>query len=225
MISRARLQALLLEHVAERNAPVVSAADPHLPESVGCAGAFGRVLAAFHLATDDFVAPAGAEWTSPSRHALLGADPSWIERLYAHDADAAAALVAWWQRAHEVLADHVGSADRGMCHGEAHPATCRFVGDDELAVAELDWAGVGDRRYDLATYRWALELHAGPPAADLFARFLDGYGSSRAVPDLAPLRAWVAARHLWSLRLVAGFAEPAGLARRAAFAATWDVDG
>lgn len=192
-----------------------------MPQSVDCADGFGRILALFHAASGNFVAPAGSEWMQVSRFALMGGDTGWIEKLYSHDTAEANALVAWWHRATEVLSTTDGS-DFGMCHGEAYPATCRLVGE-ELAVAELDWVGVGDRAYDLATYRWVLQVHATEQAEDLFARFLDAYSAVRAVPDLTALRAWVAARHFWSMRLAAGFAEPAGLSRRASFAATWDI--
>jgi Ser/Thr protein kinase RdoA (MazF antagonist) len=192
-----------------------------VPQSVDCADAFGRILASFHAAADDFVAPAGSEWTQLSQFALMGADPRWVEKLYSHNTGEADTLVAWWHEAHAVLAAGHES-DNGMCHGEAYPATCRLVGD-ELGIAELDWAGEGARAYDLATYRWVLEVHAAERAEELFARFLDAYAAVREVPNLAALRAWVAARHFWSMRLAAGFADPAGLSRRASFAGSWDV--
>jgi Ser/Thr protein kinase RdoA (MazF antagonist) len=200
----------------------VSAANADVPRSVDCAEPFGRVLATFHNAADDFVAPAGSEWTQPSRFALMGADTGWLETLYSHDAKERAVLVGWWHQATAVLTDAAGS-DLGMCHGEAVPASFRIVGG-ELAVAELDWAGEGDRVYDLATYRWALALHAKDVADDRFRTFLHAYAEFRVRADLGPLRAWVAARHFWSMRLAAGFANPAGLSRRASFAASWDIE-
>ena len=223
MISRGALEALLVNHLRGRGCAVASAADSRVPDSLECAEEFGALLANFHALTDDFVPPRGAAWTAPHRAALMGADPGWITRAYAHDQRAAAILVDWWVQASGVLGEHTGRPDQGMCHGEAFPATCRIT-DQGLLLAELGWAGAGDRTYDLATFRWVLALHAGADGERLFSRFLAGYGSVRPVPDLASLRAWVAARHLWSLRLVAGFAEPAGLARRAAFAASWPVE-
>lgn len=221
MISRGHLEALLLDHVSKRGCPVVSAADPAAPKSVECAADFGRVLASFHAAVDDFDAPAGSEWTQLSRFSLMGTEPGWIDTLYSHNTDEATALTAWWRRANESLGAPNGS-DHGMCHGEAYPATCRTT-NDGLAVAELGWAGDGDRAYDFATFRWVLEVHANEKAEDLFAQFLHAYSDVRVVPDLAALRAWVAARHFWSMRLAAGFAEPLGLSQRASFAATWDI--
>ena len=96
--------------------------------------------------------------------------------------------------------------------------------DGGLAIAELDWVGRGDRAYDLATYRWVLAVHAEDAAEELFNAFTIAYGEIRSIPDLAALRAWVTARHFWSLRLAAGFADRAGLARRAAFARRWSIE-
>jgi hypothetical protein len=224
VISRGHLEALLLDHVAVRGCPVASAADTNDPSSVvDGAEPLGLVLARFHTAVDDFEAPLGSEWTRPSRVGLMGDDPRWIERAYSHDPAEAAAMVEWWGLAAAALKKTPGS-DLGMCHGEAHPATCRFVGANDLAIAELAWAGEGDRVYDFATFRWVLQLHAAERADDLFATFLDAYGAVRAVPDLTALGAWVAARHLWSLRLAVGFADPEGLSRRASFVATWPIE-
>lgn len=199
----------------------MSPTDPHVPQSLACAEPFGRLLAIFHAAVDGFETPPGSEWTQLTPAMLMGGDTTWIERLYAHAADDAADLIAWWHDADDVLRSAVAS-DIGMCHGEAHPKTCRFVGDD-LAVAELDWAGVGDRAYDVATLRWVLELHVPDQAAQLFATFLASYARVRDLPDLSALRAWVAARHLWSMRLAAGFAGPVELHRRASFVAAWPI--
>ena len=206
---------------------MVSAAEGAVPESLTCASAFGRVLGQFHDATDDFVAPTGSAWTRMHPSTLLGADPTWLERLYAHDVGQQELLVAWRAQAASVLETTGRELDLGMCHGEAYPSTCRIVaaGDGRLAIAELDWAGEGDRTYDLATFLWTLVLHTGGGAEELFSQFLDGYAGVRTVPDLSRLRPYVAARHLWSLRLAAGFADRGGLSRRAAFASTWSLTG
>jgi hypothetical protein len=151
----------------------------------------------------------------------MGADPAWVSRLYTHRPEDESVLLEWWELAATALSAQTGN-DMGMCHGEAYPATFRNVGAG-LAVAELDWVGSGDRAYDLATYRWVLALHAEDAADELFTLFVDAYSEVREVPSLEALRAWVAARHFWSLRLAAGFADETGLARRAAFALRWKI--
>lgn len=222
MMSRAALGARLGEHVGARGCPVVSPADPRVPVAVECAQEFGRLLALFHTAADDFTVPDGAAWTAVHRSALMGSEPAWISRLYAGSSEHEQQLLDWWDRADRVLS--AGTADDvGLCHGEAYPATCRRV-DEGLAIAELDWVGRGDRAYDLATYRWVLAVHAPDTADAVFAAFVAAYGEVRRVPDLGALRAWVAARHLWSLRLAAGFVDELGLARRAAFATGWTIE-
>jgi Ser/Thr protein kinase RdoA (MazF antagonist) len=221
VISRGALQALVVHHVSARGCPVLSPADPRVPTALDCAAPFGRALAQLHGALDDFDAPRGSEWTAAHPRTLMGADPAWIERLYSHDGARGARLTEWREEAFRIVSE-ASRGDFGMCHGEAYPATCRLV-EDGLAIAELDWAGEGDRAYDLATFRWTLAVHAEDQADRLFAEFLDGYAAEREVPDLGALRGWVAARHLWSLRLAAGFAEHEGLARRADFAAAWPI--
>jgi Ser/Thr protein kinase RdoA (MazF antagonist) len=222
-MSRAALGARLGDHISLHGCPVVSPADPRVPASVECAQDFGRVLAQFHAAADSFARPEDAAWTDLRPRSLVGANPTWVSRLYAESPDDERLLLDWWDRAHRVLSAGTGG-DLGMCHGEAYPATCRDV-DGSLAIAELDWVGRGDRTYDLATYRWVLAVHAEDAADTIFTAFVTAYSEIRAAPALEGLRAWVAARHLWSLRLAAGFADETGLARRAAFAGRWPIEG
>jgi Ser/Thr protein kinase RdoA (MazF antagonist) len=223
VLSRRGLEALLLDHLERRgDVPVASALSPDAPTELDVAGEFGALLAGLHGALADFVAPPDAAVWRLGRSVLVGSDPAWIERLYGDTADGRS-LVGWWEELRPVLRA-TGGDDVGMCHGEAYPATCRFVaGGSALAVAELSWAGEGCRLYDLATFRWVLELHRPADAPRLFAEFLAGYASVRTPPSLDGLRAWVAARHLWSLRLAAGFADDEALRRRAAFAASWPI--
>ena len=151
----------------------------------------------------------------------MGSDGEWIERLYSHEPARGAVLAEWRAQAVSALSEEA-KADYGMCHGESYPATCRFV-EDRLAIAELDWAGEGHRAYDVATFRWTLAVHREDASDELFAEFLDGYAAVREVPNLMALRAWGAARHLWALRVAAGFANREGLLRRAEFATTWPI--
>lgn len=201
---------------------MVSPIEPTVPTSLTCAKAFGRVLAQFHEAASDFEAPEGSEWTRVHPLTLMGTDTSWIERLYSHSRAERKLLVDWRARAVGVISAAGQWTELGMCHGEAYPATCR-VADDGLAIAELDWAGEGSRTYDLATFLWTLVLHANDQAEELFSQFLDEYAEVRKLPNLAGVRSYVAARHLWSLRLAAGFVDQEGLSRRAEFASTWSL--
>ena len=56
-----------------------------------------------------------------------------------------------------------------------------------------------------------------------FGSFIEAYAGHRTPPPLDTLRAWVALRHLWSLRLAAGFAESDGVNRRASFIDSWSL--
>jgi Ser/Thr protein kinase RdoA (MazF antagonist) len=221
VISRGALEALLIRHLRTSACPVVSPADPRVPNSLDCAEPFGCVLAQLHQALDDFTVVQDLSWTAVDPVRLMGDDAAWIERLYSHDPARGVVLAEWRERALEVVSEATGS-DLGMCHGEAYPATCRHV-DKGLAIAELGWAGEGDRAYDLATFRWALALHSRDDADRIFSEFLDGYAAVRKLPNLVALTAWVAARHLWSLRLGAGFVNEADLDRRADFATQWPI--
>ena len=184
---------------------------------------FGALLADVHAAFDDgFVVPPGGEAWTIDVDVLTGHTDRWLRRTYAELPEEAAVLTAWRDAARAVIAE-VPSTDDGLCHGEAYPATCRFDGG-MLSVAELDWSGAGPRVYDLATYRWVLELHVGgASAASMFDELVDGYASRRTVPDLRALDGWVAARHLWSLRLAAGFAPTRQLVQRAELARRWQI--
>jgi Ser/Thr protein kinase RdoA (MazF antagonist) len=204
---------------------VVSAAAAGQPRTLSDVepGAFGALLAEVHAAFDDgFVLPVGGEAWAIDVDALLGHTDRWLRRTYAELPEECQALTAWRDAATQAIAA-APIEDVGLCHGEAYPATCRAVEGGALAVAELAWAGVGPRIYDLATYRWVLALHAAGDAGEIFAAFLAGYGAHRPVPDLRALDAWVAARHLWSLRLAAGFAPTSQLVRRAELARTWPI--
>jgi Ser/Thr protein kinase RdoA (MazF antagonist) len=222
--SRSALAASIARHLGARGVAVESPASTRVPTSLEVAAEFGAVLARFHSAVDDFEMPPGAAWTALSLDTLAGTDPTWLERLYADDATNRTALVRWWEQATGELGARGAAADVGLGHGEAYPATCRLVGAGaELTLSELDWAGTGDRAYDLATFRWVLEVHAPADAERRFAELVAGYAAVRPVPDLSGLRSWVAVRHLWSMRLAAGFADARGLAQRASFATSWPL--
>lgn len=209
-----------MAHLGVRGVPTESPASQRVPASVANGSAFGSILSAVHEALDDFTMPVGAGWLRISKGTLIGRGPDWLRRLFASATDDQRLLVEWWT----AIDEHVGdSSDIGICHGEAYPSTFRLNDSGTLAVSELDWVGKGPRIYDLATYRWVLELHHPTEARTTFLQFLDAYAVMRPVPSLERLNAWVAARHLWSLRLAASFETPAGLAGRAEFARSWPL--
>ena len=223
LLSRSALGAYAVAHLRERGVRVASPMSSARPESLHEVppASFGALLADVHSAFDDDFDVAGAEAWAIDIDALTGATDRWLRRTYADLPDESAVLVRWREAARSAIAA-VPMADEGMCHGEAYPATCRMEADG-LAVAELDWVGAGARIYDLATYRWVLALHLPDEGESMFADFVTGYRSRRPAPDLSALDGWVAARHLWSLRLAAGFAPTKQLSRRAALAATWPI--
>ena len=227
MLSRGALEAHALEHLRASGVPVVSATSPDQPQTLHDVAPtdFGALLARVHAAFDAFTPPGGADAWTIDLDTLTGHTDRWLRTTYSDLPEERVAMTAWREQARLAIAAAGQPTDVGLCHGEAYPATCRTEHDGTLAVAELDWAGPGPRVYDLATYRWVLAIHipdAGEGAA-MFDDFVAGYATRRTPPDLTALDAWVAARHLWSLRLAAGFAPTKQLVRRAELARTWTI--
>lgn len=233
MLSRGALEAHALEHLRAEGVPVVSPTSPHQPQTLHdvAPAEFGRLLAHVHEAFDGWAPPAGADAWTIDVDALTGHTDRWLRTAYTDLPEEAAAMTAWREQARAAIAAAPRPSDVGLCHGEAYPSTCRL--EDEpgseheprLAVAELAWVGPGPRVYDLATYRWVLALHVpdADEASATFDAFIAGYAAHRTPPDLTALDGWVAARHLWSLRLAVGFAPTKQLARRAELARTWTI--
>jgi Ser/Thr protein kinase RdoA (MazF antagonist) len=225
VISRARLGRVAYEHLAASGVLVEPPSSPRVPTVFDQAHELGTLLARTHAALDTLVLTGDDDpwpWTvSPAM--LAGADDGWLERsLHGSDAERAV-LVPWRERAMAQLSS-VRGAPEGLCHGEIYPASCRYAADGSLAISELDWVAPGWREYDLATFLWVLTLHVRQRSEQLFADFVAGYEVVRPAPITGALRAWVAVRHLWSMRLANGFEGPAQLVRRATFASRWPLD-
>lgn len=222
MLSRGTLGALALAHLSALGVPVSAVTSVAKPRTLDDAAGLGGLMAAVHRAFDSFETPAGGEIWSLNVDVLTGSDDAWLRRNLAESPQDLAVLSDWRSAARTILETHPAT-DIGLCHGEVYPATCQLREDGSLAIAELDWVGNGAREYDLATWRWIVELHRPEDAARLFDEFLAGYALVREPPLTPALRAWVAARHLWSLRLSVGFEDLASLRRRADFARSWPL--
>ena len=89
--------------------------------------------------------------------------------------------------------------DFGFCHGDLHGGNVAFNGD-ELTMFDFDCCGVGWRAYDIAVYRWLLEMRT---LTSNWKPFLDAYQERRRLReiDLSAVPLFVAARYIWILGL------------------------
>ena len=224
MISRSLLGHLTFAHLKAEGVPVETPASPLVPTTFDQARELGELIARAHTALDRMTLTGGddpSQWQL-TMDMLTGGDCGWLDRGL-HDAPHELVILKAWRE--EALASVASSSqsDSGLCHGEVYPAACRHLADGRLAISELDWVAGGAREYDLATFLWILTLHRRDESERLFAEFLEGYATRRTPHVTSGLRAWVAARHLWSMRLAIGFEGPPALARRADFARNWPL--
>jgi Ser/Thr protein kinase RdoA (MazF antagonist) len=87
----------------------------------------------------------------------------------------------------------------GFCHGDLHGINAAFDGDT-VTMFDFDCCGMGWRAYDIAVYRWLLELRN---IASNWKPFLDAYQALRPLReiDLSAVPFFVAARYIWLLGL------------------------
>lgn len=223
VISRSRLGHLVYEHLDASGVPVEPPSSSRVPTSLDAAAALGALVATTHDALDHLDLKGDDDpwpWSlTPS--SLAGDDSGWLQRGLHGSDDALALLLEWRAQAIERLPQD--TEPEGLCHGEVYPASCRHREDGTLAISELGWVGPGWREYDLATFLWVARVHRPDDASELFDEFITGYQSVRPAPLSERLTAWIAVRHLWSLRLAIGFEGPTQFARRADFARRWPI--
>lgn len=156
---------------------------------------YGRAIAAIHRGLDDF--------SSPHPRAPLDLDHL-VDRpmrailpLLAHRPRDAAYL----QRLSGAVKGRVvalsPAMDWGGCHGDPQGANCHATADGVVTFFDFDCCSFGWRAYDLATFRWTVEVNHADEA--LWREFLIGYGEGRDVgdADLQAVPYLVAIRHIW----------------------------
>lgn len=169
---------------------------------------FGRTAARFHDAAAGF-APAGLDRALDLGYlidkpvealsSVLGYHDEWrylhsLARRLRGELDAAAPALSW-----------------GFCHGDLHGGNAR-IDKDVLALFDFEFCAPGYHAYDIAVYRWVLEIHAADRADSLWDAFLTSYGETRALtePDHAAIGRFVLVRHLWDLAVEAQLSASTG---------------
>lgn len=91
--------------------------------------------------------------------------------------------------------------DWGPCHGDLHGHNVHVDAMGNLVLFDFDCGGPGWRAYDLAVYRWAVDLHA--KSREPWDAFIKGYSGERALQpaDLSTMPSFVAIRTIWLLGL------------------------
>lgn len=99
------------------------------------------------------------------------------------------------------LQSQVSVLDWGVCHGDLHGHNVHTDALGQLVLFDFDCGGPGWRAYDLAVYRWAVDLHA--KSREPWDAFLAGYSGERTVSpiDLSVIPSFVAIRTIWLLGL------------------------
>jgi Ser/Thr protein kinase RdoA (MazF antagonist) len=161
---------------------------------------FGTASAKLHIASDGFV----------SHHARFGLN---LNHLIDQPLSATLPFLAYRPDDQQYLKDlatriHVqieaiqADLDFGFCHGDLHSINAAFDGET-VTMFDFDCCGAGWRAYDIAVYRWLLELRS---MASNWTPFLDAYQALRPLSetDLSAVPFFVAARYIWILGLHTG---------------------
>jgi Ser/Thr protein kinase RdoA (MazF antagonist) len=87
----------------------------------------------------------------------------------------------------------------GFCHGDLHSINAAFDGE-KVTMFDFDCCGFGWRSYDIAVYRWLLEMRN---LASNWQPFLEAYQERRPLNpiDLSAVPLFVTARYIWILGL------------------------
>jgi Ser/Thr protein kinase RdoA (MazF antagonist) len=167
------------------------------------ANLIGRVAAAIHTASDDFV----SEHSRPPIDLayLIEAPLVAIRPFLAHRPDDLAFLEQFAGRL-KARGDELDALDWGVCHGDFGPKNIHVATDRSLTVFDFDLCGPGWRAYDLALIQWVATDHQ---TDGLWEAFLRGYASVRplSADDVNAIPFFHAAAHVASLGL---FAENVG---------------
>ncbi|PZD95851.1 hypothetical protein DNH61_10395 [Paenibacillus sambharensis] len=94
--------------------------------------------------------------------------------------------------------------DWGICHGDLHGANAH-IDQNEVTHFDFDLCGYGWRAYELAVFRFTLELRyeEDKEVERRWQAFLDGYRSLRNIQecDIAAVPVFVGIRRLWLMSL------------------------
>jgi len=92
-----------------------------------------------------------------------------------------------------------GELNFGFCHGDLHGGNVAFDGE-KVTMFDFDCCGMGWRSYDIAVYRWLLEIRNW---GQKWLPFIDSYQELAALGpvDLDTVPWFVAARYVWLLGL------------------------
>jgi Ser/Thr protein kinase RdoA (MazF antagonist) len=190
----------------------------------------GRLLAAIHTASDDFV----------SRHERLPLDLRYLidtplaalQPFFAHRPDDWSYLKHFGTRLRERAEDAVqADLDWGVCHGDFGAKNIHVQGDHMCTIYDFDLCGPGWRAYDLALIAWVV---MDQNKSTIWDAFVKGYTETRplAAADLAAVPLFHVLCHLSSLGV---FAENVGdwgildmsdwlLDRELTFFREWEVE-
>ena len=158
---------------------------------------FGTATAELHAASDGFL----------SHHARFGLD---LDHLIDQPLSAALPFLAHRPDDQQYLTDLAtrirhrieavqARLEFGFCHGDLHGVNAAFDGET-VTMFDFDCCGLGWRAYDIAVYRWLLELRS---MASNWKPFLEAYQERRPLGeiDLSAVPLFVAARYIWLLGL------------------------
>lgn len=99
----------------------------------------------------------------------------------------------------------------GFCHGDLHGGNSLLDGD-RLSLFDFEFCGVGFQAYDLAVFRWIVEIHTVDRARQLWEAFCHRYSDVRPLPeeDRRASGPFVLVRHVWDLAIDAQMAPGPG---------------
>lgn len=163
---------------------------------------FGTATAELHAASDGFL----------SDHARFGLDldhlidePLTVTLPFlAHRPDDQQYLKELAPRIRHRIEAVQALLEFGFCHGDLHGFNAAFD-REAVTMFDFDCCGVGWRAYDVAVYRWLLEMRT---LTSNWKPFLDAYKERRPLAeiDLSAVPLFVAARYIWILGLHTGHA-------------------
>jgi Ser/Thr protein kinase RdoA (MazF antagonist) len=164
------------------------------------ARSFGTASAKLHITSDGFL----------SHHSRFGLDLDHLTDepltvalpFLAHRPDEQLYLTGLATRIRHRIEAVQAELDFGFCHGDLHGINAAFAGET-VTMFDFDCCGMGWRAYDIAVYRWLLELRN---MESNWKPFLDAYQALRPLKetDLSAVPWFVAARYIWILGLHTG---------------------
>ncbi|HET9918476.1 MAG TPA: phosphotransferase [Ktedonobacteraceae bacterium] len=170
------------------------------PRDEAYSAAYGQAVAEVHNALEDFSSP-HARFHLDLDH-LLDAPLQIVLPSLTERPDDQTYLLRLTDTLKERLNDLPLSAlERGACHGDFHGGNAHITEDRQVTFFDFDCCGPGWRAYDIAVFRWSIELSKG--GETLWESYLEGYTRNRAIHelDMEAIPLFVAIRHIWLLGL------------------------